>query len=447
MENVSGKPSWSEKATTTSRLLRAYQEHGDISARDQLIEMYLPLVESFAHRYERSEDYDDLFQAGSIGLINAIDRFDLERGGELTAFAVPNIVGEIKRHLRDRTASVRLPRPLQELRGSVLRCEAELGATLGRRPTPAEVARKLDVDPADAARILNEKRFDRGRDEDSLNEAGAEEALDLSDERLLLASAFHVLGERERQIVYLRFVRDLSRAEVAQELGISERHLSRQTKVALAKLRKELEGSPPDAEPPRVHTELRQPAAERTSARDGAPSAPPRGTPQDYLDLPYHISVVRDEGDAKERGWRARVDELPGCEAHGATLEEAVGGIRGAMHEWIARALTNEREVPEPRRAPRHSGRVLLRMPQSLHAELARSAEREDVSLNHFIANALASAGDAPGPRRSAPPSPGGSARSVSRLVPVALVAAMALVLAAGVIAAIVLVVAWQQAW
>ena len=447
MENVSGKPSRSENATTTSRLLRAYQQNGDISARDQLVEMYLPLVKAFAHRYGRGEDYDDLFQAGSIGLINAIDRFDLERGGELTAFAVPNIVGEIKRHLRDRTASVRLPRPLQELRGSVLRCEAELGASLGRRPTPAEVAQKLDVDPVDAARILNEKRFDPGLDEDRLNEATAEEPLDLSDERVLLATAFHVLTGRERQIVYLRFIRDLSRAEVAQELGISERHLSRQTQVALAKLRKELERSSPDAEPGRVHREPRQPAAERPSARAGAPSAVPGGAPRDYLDLPYHISVMRDDGDTAERGWTARVDELPGCEAHGATLDEAVRGIRGAMHEWIASALTGGREVPEPRRAPRYGGRVLLRMPQSLHAELASSAEREEVSLNHFIANALANARNAPGPRPSGPPPPSSSTRSGSRLMPIALVAAMVLVLAAGVIAAIVLVLAWQQGW
>ena len=447
MENPGGKPNWSEKATVTSRLLLAYQKRGDISAREQLIKMYLPLVETFAHRYERSEDYDDLFQAGSIGLINAIDRFDLERGEELTAFAVPNIVGEIKRHLRDRTASVRLPRPLHELRGRVLRCEAELGATLGRRPTAAEIARKLDVDPADVARLVDEKRFARGRDEGWLDEARDDETLDLSDERLLLASAFHVLGERERQIVYLRFVRDLSRGEVAHELGISERHLSRQTQVALAKLREELERGIPEPNLARVRNELSRPAADRPSAGRPAPRATPARAPQDYMDLPYHISVMRDEGDARERGWSARVDELPGCEAHGATLEEAVRGIRGATEQWIARALTSGREVPEPRRAPQHGGRVLLRMPQSLHAELARAAEREQVSLNHFIADTLVSALDAPLPRRSAPSSPSGSARSASRLIPVALVAGMALVLAAGVIAAIVFVLAWQRGW
>jgi len=117
------------------------------------------------------------------------------------------------------------------------------------------------------------------------------------------------------------------------------------------------------------------------------------------------------------------------------------------MQQWIERALTSERQVPEPRRAQRHSGRVLLRMPQSLHAELARAAERDEVSLNHLIAKALANALEAGGPRRSAPSSPSGLARSTPRLVPVAFVAGMVLVLAAGVIAAIVLVVAWQQGW
>jgi len=442
MQDVGGKPNWSEKATATHRLLRAYREHGDISAREQLIEMYLPLVETFAHRYERSEDYDDLFQAGSIGLINAIDRFDLERGGELTAYAVPTIVGEIRRHLRDRTGSVRLPRPLHELRGRVLRCESELSAALRRRPTPAEVARKLDADPAEVARVLDEKRFDGGPEEGWLDKA-PEEAPDLSDERLLLASAFHVLGERERQIVYLRFVRDLSGAEVAHELGISERHLSRQTQVALAKLRQELERGTREAQVPRARRALGRPDGSRPRTGRATPSATAGPTPQGYLDLPYHISVRRNEGDAKERGWTARVDELPGCEAHGASLQDAVRSISGAMQEWIARALTGDREVPEPRPAPSHSGRVLLRMPQSLHAELARAAEQKEVSLNNFIASLLASALEAPRPRRPAR----AARRSASRLVPFALVASMALVLAAGVIAAIVLFQAWQRGW
>jgi RNA polymerase sigma-B factor len=240
MENAGGKPNRGENATATADLLHAYLDRGDITARDRLIELYLPLVESFAHRYERSEDYDDLFQAGCIGLINAIDRFDLKRGGELAAFAVPNIVGEIKRHLRDRTTSVRTPRPIQELRARAMRCETELSAKLQRRPTAAEVARELGVDKEAVARALSVRRPD-GEQEDVSPREGTLDALDVSDDRLALASAFEALDERERQIVYLRFVRDRSRSQVAEELGISERHLSRQTHAALAKLREQLE--------------------------------------------------------------------------------------------------------------------------------------------------------------------------------------------------------------
>src|SRR5215208_3530549 len=165
MENPAAKPNRSKKGTATADLLHAYLEDGDITARNRLIELYLPLVESFAHRYERTEDYDDLFQAGCIGLINAVDRFDLERGGELAAFAVPNIVGEIKRHLRDRTTSVRTPRPIQELRARAVRSETELSAKLQRRPTVAEVARELGADKADVARALSLRRPD-GEQED-----------------------------------------------------------------------------------------------------------------------------------------------------------------------------------------------------------------------------------------------------------------------------------------
>jgi antitoxin HicB len=232
---------------------------------------------------------------------------------------------------------------------------------------------------------------------------------------------------------------------VARELGISERHLSRQTQAALAKLREELERGGQEPATPDALAGLRRSAAPRPNAGRGAASATETGVARRYLDLPYRISVLRDEGDGG--GWNARVAELPGCEARGASLQEAVQGIRSAMQEWIASALASEQEVPVPRRAPSHSGRVLLRMPQSLHAELARAAEQEEMSLNNFIASSLASALEAPGPRRPAPAAPRGSARSESRLLPLALATSTVLVLAAGVIAVIVLVLGWQQGW
>src|SRR5881394_2003431 len=109
-----------------------------------------------------------------------------------------------------------------------------------------------------------------------------------------------------------------------------------------------------------------------------------------YLDRPYHIVIAR-EGERGDGGWNARVEELRGCEAHGATYEEAARNIRVAMERWISDALRERREVPPPRAPASHSGKLMLRMPQTLHAELARAAEREEVSLNQFITTSLAS--------------------------------------------------------
>jgi predicted HicB family RNase H-like nuclease len=108
------------------------------------------------------------------------------------------------------------------------------------------------------------------------------------------------------------------------------------------------------------------------------------------LDQPYHIELVKDAEPGA--GWTAQVEELSGCRAHGATPDEAARGIEPAMRDWIADAVAHGREVPKPRSAASHSGRLLVRMPQSLHAELARAAEREEVSLNQFITSSLASA-------------------------------------------------------
>jgi RNA polymerase sigma-B factor len=451
MENAGGKPNRREKATATADLLHAYLERGDITARDRLIELYLPLVESFAHRYEGTEDYDDLFQAGCIGLINAVDRFDLERGGELAAFAVPNIVGEIKRHLRDRTTSVRMPRPIQELRARVVRCEADLSAKLQRRPTAGEVARELGVDKEDVARALSAPRPIGEQQEPSPGEETRD--VDISDERLTLASAFEALDERERQIVYLRFVRDRSRGQVAQELGISERHLSRQTQAALAKLREQLEragqeiapsersvGAAATAQPPS------RPASHRPMPRSPSPKVPGRRFRRSHGDLPYRISIVRDQ--AKGHEWTAQAEELPGCQAHGDSVEEAIRGIDAAIEEWIEDALAKGREVPDPRTAASYSGRLMLRMPRSLHAELSGAADREGVSLNQFIATSLerALASSAVG-SGDVSQDDSGNRRTVPALLRLAIIINLIVVLVAGVVAVAILVVASQQGW
>jgi RNA polymerase sigma-B factor len=317
-------------SVSTTRLLREYHVNRDVGARERLVEMYLPLVSALARRYARGAvDYDDLVQVGSIGLIKAIDRFDLSRGGELAAYAVPNISGEIKRHLRDNGQTIRLPRDLQS-------------------------------DPERKAQVLGVGRpLDVADDADGFADA---------DGRLALAGAFEGLGERERRILYLRFVRDLEPDQVAQELGISRRHLSRQTQAALMQLRRELERDLPSE-----------------------PDRPTIAAVTQYVDRPYHIVLVR-EGDDVDAAWIARVDELPGCEARAQTADGATLAIRESMEAWISDALAKQQEIPEPRAASTHSGRLNLRMPQSLHAAVARAAEQEDVSLNQFITGSLAAA-------------------------------------------------------
>jgi RNA polymerase sigma-B factor len=454
MENAGRKPLRREKSTETAELLGAYLERGDITARDRLIRLYLPLVESFAHRYERTEDYDDLFQAGCIGLINAIDRFDLKRGGELAAFAVPNIVGEIKRHLRDRTTSVRTPRPIQELRARAIRCEAELSAKLQRPATPVEVARELGVDKDEVGRALATRRSGGEQSEAALPE-GSGDGLDVSDERLALATAFEALDERERQIVYLRFVRDRSRSQVAQELGISERHLSRQTHAALAKLREQLERGGQEivaregpiraaatAQPPS------QPATPGPTRRGPTPKAARQRPTRDHGHPPYRISIVRDHGNSEGREWTAQAQELPGCEAYGDTAEEAIRGIEAAIEEWIEDALAKGRELPDPRPTASYSGRLMLRMPRSLHAELSDAAEGDGVSLNQFIASSLEKALAAPAPANDEALE--GDARDrpgVPALLRVAIIINLVVLLVAAVVAVVILVVGSQQGW
>src|SRR5919106_2115977 len=144
-----------EQPKTDRDLLRRYHEDGDLEARERLIEQYLPLVRSLARRYSyRGEQLEDLVQVGCIGLIKAIDRFDLERGVELTTYATPNIIGEIKRHFRDKGWSVRVPRGLQELNVQLSRLIEQLTVQLGRSPTISELAKAADVEEEEVLEAL-----------------------------------------------------------------------------------------------------------------------------------------------------------------------------------------------------------------------------------------------------------------------------------------------------
>jgi RNA polymerase sigma-B factor len=236
-------------------LLRRYHEQGDLAAREQLIEQYMSLVRSLARRYSyRGEQLEDLVQIGAIGLIKAIDRFDVNRGVELTTYATPNIIGEIKRHFRDRGWSVRVPRGLQELNIQLSRLLEELTVQLGRSPTIAELAKAASVTDEEVLEALESGRAysslslsagSGGHDDDGeldpLESLGTEEhQYEVSEDRAVLAPGFRVLDERERRILHLRFFEGLTQSQIAQQVGISQMHVSRLIRRSLEKIRAEI---------------------------------------------------------------------------------------------------------------------------------------------------------------------------------------------------------------
>jgi RNA polymerase sigma-B factor len=241
-------------ATDDKALLRRYHQEGDLQAREQLIERYLSLVRSLARRYAyRGEQLDDLVQIGAIGLIKAIDRFDLERGVELTTYATPNIIGEIKRHFRDKGWSVRVPRGLQELNVQISKLVEQLTVQLGRSPTIAELAEAAGVEEENVLEALESGRAyssvslspggasDEEGELDPLESLGTEEhEYEISEDRAVLAPGFKVLDERERRILHLRFFRGLTQSQIAEQIGISQMHVSRLIRRSLQKIREEI---------------------------------------------------------------------------------------------------------------------------------------------------------------------------------------------------------------
>ena len=235
-------------------LLRRYHDDGDLQAREQLIEQYMSLVRSLARRYSyRGEQLDDLVQIGSIGLIKAIDRFDLERGVELTTYATPNIIGEIKRHFRDRGWAVRVPRGLQELNVQLSKIVEQLTVQLSRSPTIPELAKAAGVEEEEVLEALESGRAysslslstggssDDGEEMDPLESLGViERQYEVSENRAVLAPGFKVLDVRERAILHLRFFEGLTQSQIAQQVGISQMHVSRLIRRALEKIRDEI---------------------------------------------------------------------------------------------------------------------------------------------------------------------------------------------------------------
>ena len=235
-------------------LLRRYHEQGDLQAREQLIEQYMSLVRSLARRYSyRGEQLEDLVQIGAIGLIKAIDRFDIDRGVELTTYATPNIIGEIKRHFRDKGWSVRVPRGLQELNVQLSRLMEQLTVQYGRSPTIPELAKAAGVEEEQVLEALESGRAysslslssggggDGEDDLDPLESIGTvEHQYEVSEDRAVLAPGFRALDARERKILQLRFFDGLTQSQIAQQVGISQMHVSRLIRRSLEKIRAEI---------------------------------------------------------------------------------------------------------------------------------------------------------------------------------------------------------------
>ncbi len=256
----------SARDKTDRDLLRRYHEQGDVEARERLIEQYLPLVRSLARRYSyRGEQLEDLVQVGCIGLIKAIDRFDVDRGVELTTYATPNIIGEIKRHFRDKGWSVRVPRGLQELNVRLSRLIEDLTVQLERSPTVPELAKAAGVQEEEVLEALETGQAyatlslsaptsgDESDDLDPLESLGElEHEYEVSEDRAVLAPGLRVLDDRERRILHLRFYEGLTQSQIAQQVGISQMHVSRLIRRALEKVRDEIAAEAGEATEPRA---------------------------------------------------------------------------------------------------------------------------------------------------------------------------------------------------
>lgn len=239
------------EALSEHDLLVRVRDHKDAAAREELITRYLPLVKSLARRFaSRGQPVEDLIQVGSIGLIKAIDRFDLDRGVELSTYATPTIMGEIKRYFRDKGWSVKVPRALQDLNVRLNRVIEQLTVELRRSPTIAELATATHVSEEEVVEALESGRayssvslFSGGAGEDDeslelLDVLGKEEdAYEVFEQRRVLAPAMSRLDPRERLILHLRFFEGMTQTQVAARIGISQMHVSRLIRKSIENLR------------------------------------------------------------------------------------------------------------------------------------------------------------------------------------------------------------------
>jgi RNA polymerase sigma-B factor len=238
--------------TDDRELLRRYHVEGDRSARELLVQRHLPLVRALARRYAgRGESLEDIEQVGAIGLIKAIDRYELARDVALTTYATPNVVGEIKRHFRDKGWAIRIPRGLQELNSKMSSTIERLTAKLGHSPSIAEIAVELQTTPEQVLEAMEAgsayapvslSAGPSGEGElDPMETIGTEDAnFERSEQRASLEPALEMLPDREREILRMRFEDGLTQTQIADQVGVSQMHVSRLIRKSLARMRAEL---------------------------------------------------------------------------------------------------------------------------------------------------------------------------------------------------------------
>lgn len=252
-ESSNGKTAWDKERT--HELFRRYKESGDMDAREKLVMSHMNLVRFLANKFKnRGEPLDDLVQVGYLGLLKAIDRFDPSRGLEFTTYATPTILGEIKRHFRDKGWSVRVPRRLQELSAKVNQATDILTTELQRSPKIEEIAAYLDasvdevLEAMESSSAYSSVPLEGSGNPDADDApsvidryATEDNALAFTDDRLVIEEALKSFSPREREVIELRFLQGMTQIEIAERLGISQVQVSRLLRRTLKKIQDKID--------------------------------------------------------------------------------------------------------------------------------------------------------------------------------------------------------------
>jgi RNA polymerase sigma-B factor len=247
-------PGPSERLADEAELWRRFGRDRDPAVREELVARNLEFARRLAHRYRgASESFDDLLQVASLALVNAVDRFDPGRGIPFSAFATPTVLGELKRHFRDRAWTVRVPRGLHDRMAQVDRAISTLTEKLQRSPSIGEIAERLELEPTDVLEVLEADHnrrplsLDRPVGGDGAEETNPSDWIGVEDQnyelvegRVALDSAMPRLEERERLVLKLRFVDDLTQSQIAERIGHSQMHVSRILRRALTRIREQV---------------------------------------------------------------------------------------------------------------------------------------------------------------------------------------------------------------